>query len=74
MLVGTSPFKGTNEADLLKNIRTKELVVPKDVTLSRSSVEILIKVVITLLFQYFLIRFILLYYSYLNDILYVARH
>lgn len=44
MLVGTSPFKGTNEADLLMNIKTKELNVPKDVVLSKVSIEILIKV------------------------------
>lgn len=44
MLVGTSPFKGTNEADLLVNIKTKELNVPKDIVLSKASIEILIKV------------------------------
>ena len=44
MLVGTSPFKGANEGDLLMNIKTKELNVPKDVNLSKVSVEILIKV------------------------------
>lgn len=44
MLVGTSPFKGANEGDLLMNIKTKELNVPKDVSLSKVSVEILIKV------------------------------
>lgn len=44
MLVGTSPFKGTNEGDLLMNIKTKELNVPKEVVLSKVSIEILIKV------------------------------
>ena len=44
MLVGTSPFKGTSEPDLLMNIKTKELNVPKDVILSKVSIEILIKV------------------------------
>lgn len=43
MLVGTSPFKGTSEPDLLMNIKTKELNVPKDVILSKVSIEILIK-------------------------------
>lgn len=44
MLVGTSPFKGLNEGDLLMNIKTKELNVPKEVVLSKVSIEILIKV------------------------------
>lgn len=51
MLVGTSPFKGTNEADLLMNIKTKELNVPKDVVLSKVSIEILIKVQLIGLFD-----------------------
>lgn len=44
MLVGTCPFKGTNEIDLLNNIRTKALKVPEDVKISRISIEILSKV------------------------------
>ncbi|KAJ1434724.1 hypothetical protein B484DRAFT_282093 [Ochromonadaceae sp. CCMP2298] len=43
MLVGTCPFKGSNEGDLLMNIKTKELVVPKEVVISKTSVDILIK-------------------------------
>lgn len=43
MLVGTCPFKGTNEIDLLFNIKTKDLHVPKDVELSKHSREILVK-------------------------------
>lgn len=45
MLVGTSPFKGANEGDLLMNIKTKELNVPNDVVLSEVSLQILIKVI-----------------------------
>jgi serine/threonine-protein kinase ULK/ATG1 len=44
MLTGSPPFNGTNQGDLLNNIKTKELNVPKGVTISRQSVEILIKV------------------------------
>ena len=44
MLVGTSPFKGTNEVDLLNNIKTKELSIPKNIEVSKVSIEILIKV------------------------------
>lgn len=47
MLVGTCPFKGMNEGDLLNNIKTKELVVPPDVAVSKVSVEILAKVIST---------------------------
>ena len=46
MLVGCSPFKGTNEADLLLNIKTKELSIPKEVILSKVSIDILKKVFI----------------------------
>ena len=44
MLVGTCPFKGTNEIDLLNNIRTKALKVPSDVEISKVSIDILSKV------------------------------
>jgi hypothetical protein len=44
MLVGTSPFKGKNEGDLLMNIKTKELQVPPDVHPSNVSIQILVKV------------------------------
>lgn len=40
MLAGTCPFKGQNEMDLLRNIRTKELRMPDDVVVSRPSLEI----------------------------------
>lgn len=44
MLVGVYPFKGMNEADLLNNIKTKELTIPKDVEVSKPSIDVLIKV------------------------------
>lgn len=43
MLVGVSPFKGTNEHDLLNNIKTKELSVPSDIKVSKPTVDILVK-------------------------------
>jgi hypothetical protein len=44
MLVGTCPFKGTNEADLLNNIRTLSLKIPSGIEVSKASIGILIKV------------------------------
>src|SRR4051794_16890442 len=44
MLVGVYPFRGVNEADLLNNIKTKELTLPKDLDVSKNSVDVLIKV------------------------------
>lgn len=44
MLVGTCPFKGSNEADLLHNIKTKDLSIPKEVEISKLSVDLLAKV------------------------------
>lgn len=44
MLVGSAPFKGMNERDLLQNIKTKELSIPKDLLISRQSIEVLAKV------------------------------
>ena len=44
MLVGISPFQGTNETDLLRNIKTKELSVPKHIVTTNVSIEILVKV------------------------------
>jgi serine/threonine-protein kinase ULK/ATG1 len=43
MLVGVSPFKGTNENDLLHNIKTKELSVPNHIVITNVSIEILVK-------------------------------
>lgn len=43
MLVGTCPFKGTNETDLLQNIRTQALKIPAGVEVSKISVSILVK-------------------------------
>lgn len=44
MLVGTSPFKGTNETDLLHNIRTQALKVPGNIEISKVSIGILVRV------------------------------
>jgi serine/threonine-protein kinase ULK/ATG1 len=44
MLTGIPPFNGTSQGDLLNNIKTKELTVPKGIAISKTSVEILIKV------------------------------
>jgi hypothetical protein len=44
MLVGVCPFKGTNEADLLHNIRTLALKIPSTITVSKHSIGILSKV------------------------------
>ncbi len=44
MLVGVYPFKGTNELDLLSNIKTKQLMVPKEIGVSKPSIDVLIKV------------------------------
>ncbi|RYH16391.1 hypothetical protein EON65_30165 [archaeon] len=42
---GTSPFKGSNEMDLLRTIRTKELRLPEDAPpLSKPSLDIMHKV------------------------------
>lgn len=53
MLVGVYPFRGTNELDLLNNIRTKQLMVPKEVGVSKPSIDVLIKVLHFInIFQY----------------------
>lgn len=44
MLVGTCPFKGMNEADLLNNIRTKSLRIPGSIEIAKLSFDILGKV------------------------------
>lgn len=44
MLTGIPPYNGTSQGDLLNNIKTKELNVPKGVSISRPSIDILIKV------------------------------
>jgi len=41
MLVGSCPFKGTNEGDLLRNIKSKELIIPKHI--SKYSVDVVSK-------------------------------
>jgi len=41
MLVGKPPFTGANHVELLKNIRTKRLQVPDDVSISNESVDVL---------------------------------
>lgn len=52
MLIGQGPFKGSkSEADLLNNIRTKELTVPKNI--SEASVSLLIKVRVLKWLSYF---------------------
>jgi len=33
MLVGTTPFKGVNEVDLLKTIKTKSLSLPSNISI-----------------------------------------
>jgi len=38
MLVGTTPFKGVNEVDLLKTIKTKSLSVPSNIRISKESI------------------------------------
>ncbi len=43
MLVGTCPFKGTNETDLLQNIRTQALRVPSGIPVSQASIDILVR-------------------------------
>jgi hypothetical protein len=44
MLVGTCPFKGTNETDLLFNIRSQSLKLPGSISVSKGSISILAKV------------------------------
>lgn len=41
MLCGTPPFKGANEVDLLKNIKTKPLSLPSNVIISKESISLL---------------------------------
>lgn len=43
MLVGTCPFKGSNEVDLLNNIKNKNLVIPNEVEISPLSLDVLSK-------------------------------
>ena len=38
MLVGTTPFKGVNEVDLLKTIKTKSLSLPSNISISKESI------------------------------------
>ncbi len=46
MLAGAPPFNGLNQPDLLNNIKTKELNLPKGIAISRVSLEILVKVML----------------------------
>jgi hypothetical protein len=62
MLVGTCPFKGVNEGDLLNNIKTKALKIPSDIPVSRTAIDILAKVLSDTLFSLF-ISLILLSFS-----------
>jgi serine/threonine protein kinase len=66
MLVGTSPFKGINEADLLINIKTKELNVPKDITLSKISIDILIKVCYISFYTYMIYVLIMTHFIFFS--------
>ena len=43
MLVGTCPFKGSNEVDLLNNIKNRNLVIPNEVEISSLSLDVLSK-------------------------------
>lgn len=43
MLVGTCPFKGSNEVDLLNNINKKNLVIPSELEISSLSLDVLSK-------------------------------
>jgi serine/threonine-protein kinase ULK/ATG1 len=46
MLVGVCPFRGINELDLLNNIKMKQLMVPKEIGVSKPSIDVLIKVTV----------------------------
>lgn len=41
MIVGVPPFKGNNEVDLLKNIKTRDLSLPPHVILSKESIMLM---------------------------------
>lgn len=51
MLVGFTPFKGSNPKELYNNIQTKSLNIPKELNLSKST-QILLKKVFIYLFIY----------------------
>lgn len=42
--MGKCPFRGQNEIDLLTNIRTQELRIPDDVSVTKAHMDIIGKV------------------------------